>query len=408
MIVVGVRFKRAGKVYYFDPNDVPVELGQPVVVETARGLELGEVTVLPHEVSEEEVVQPLRKVVRAAENEDLAQTEDNIRLEQEAYAYALERIAALNLEMKLVDVELSFDRSKLIFSFTADQRIDFRELVKELVSRFHTRIELRQIGVRDEAKMLGGLGVCGNPLCCATWIGDFAPVSIRHAKDQDLSMNPNKISGVCGRLKCCLRFEAEAYEDARARAPKNGVYYMTPNGEAKVVAVNLLRENCTMQLSDATRIKVTWVDLQKMSEVKEPAAATYVANEPEVAPLEADAPLELTAEQASAGETSFVPADWGAAEQDFEEHSAPGQNAGRKTAKGNRKQRRSRKKGNRTQSGNASEGRRTDKAAVEREIAAGADETKEAPRKKRRWRKRKPSGNRNHKEQLKRESPKQE
>jgi cell fate regulator YaaT (PSP1 superfamily) len=402
MIVVGVRFKRAGKVYYFDPNEISVELGQHVVVETARGLELGEVTVLPHDVTEEEVVQPLRKVVRAAREEDMVQTEDNIQLEQEAYAYALERIAALNLEMKLVDVELAFDRSKLIFSFTADQRIDFRELVKELVSRFHTRIELRQIGVRDEAKMLGGLGVCGHPLCCSTWIGDFAPVSIRHAKDQDLSMNPNKISGVCGRLKCCLRYEAEAYEDARARAPKNGVHYLMPNGEAKVVAVNLLRENCTMQLADASRVMISWEELKRMPEVKDSNATAYVAVESEPVPLDefivtdSEIVLDDTMIEEPLSQGGFGPGSG--------ERSSGGQNSGKKGPKPNRKQRRPRQQAKREPHSDEPKERRTEKAAVEQEIAAGADEVKDAPKKKRRWRKRKPSGNRNHKEQSKRES----
>ena len=208
--VVGVRFKKAGKIYYFDPGDHQTQVGDHVIVETVRGTELGEVVIGPRMVSEEEVTQPLKKVVRLATEEDLLRAEENRGYEAEAYAVARECIEALGLEMKLVGVECAFDRSKLVFFFTADQRVDFRELVKALAARLHARIELRQVGVRDEAKILGGVGVCGRCLCCATWIGEFSPVSIRHAKEQELSMNPGKISGVCGRLKCCLRFEAEA------------------------------------------------------------------------------------------------------------------------------------------------------------------------------------------------------
>lgn len=207
--VVGVRFKRAGKVYYFDPAQIDLQKGDQVIVETARGLEYGEVVSPIREVQAEEVVAPLKAVVRKATPEDAIQLAENKGKEEEAFKVAAERIAAHGLQMKLIDVEHTFDGSKIIFYFTADGRVDFRELVKDLASIFRTRIELRQIGVRDEAKMLGGLGTCGRALCCSTFLGDFAPVSIKMAKEQNLSLNPGKISGLCGRLMCCLRYESE-------------------------------------------------------------------------------------------------------------------------------------------------------------------------------------------------------
>lgn len=207
--VVGVRFKSAGKVYYFDPAQIDLQKGDHVIVETARGLEYGEVVSPVREVQTEDVVAPLKAVIRKATPEDAIQLAENKNKETEAFTVGVERIAAHGLQMKLVDVEHTFDGSKIIFYFTADGRVDFRELVKDLASIFRTRIELRQIGVRDEAKMLGGLGTCGRALCCSTFLGDFAPVSIKMAKEQNLSLNPGKISGLCGRLMCCLRYESE-------------------------------------------------------------------------------------------------------------------------------------------------------------------------------------------------------
>lgn len=213
--VIGVRFKRAGKVYYFDPADVVLQKGDRVIVETARGLEYGEAVSDIKDVSDESVVAPLKTVVRKATAEDDLQLAENQRREAEAFTIALERIASHSLEMKLVDVEFTFDGSKIIFYFTAEGRVDFRDLVKDLASIFRTRIELRQIGVRDEAKMLGGLGTCGRVLCCSTFLGDFAPVSIKMAKEQNLSLNPTKISGLCGRLMCCLRYESELTDEPK-------------------------------------------------------------------------------------------------------------------------------------------------------------------------------------------------
>lgn len=211
--VVGVRFKKAGKIYYFTPGDLDIEEGDAVIVETARGVEYGDIVLGPKYVDESEIVQPLKEVIRKAKSEDLVVVEENARKEKDAFEICLEKIANHELPMKLIDVEYTFDRKKVIFYYTAPGRVDFRELVKDLASVFRTRIELRQIGVRDEAKMIGGLGPCGRALCCATFLGDFAPVSIKMAKKQNLSLNPSKISGVCGRLMCCLRYEYEVYEE---------------------------------------------------------------------------------------------------------------------------------------------------------------------------------------------------
>jgi len=210
--VVGVRFKKAGKVYYFDPREFNIGKGDCVIVETARGVEFGEVVIGPKDVSEEDLVSSLKSVIRIATQEDKMQLEINKDKEKTAFTVCLQQIEKHNLPMKLIDVEYTFDNNKVIFYFTADGRVDFRELVRDLASVFHTRIELRQIGVRDEAKMIGGLGSCGRPLCCATFLGDFEPVSIKMAKDQNLSLNPAKISGICSRLMCCLRFEATCYD----------------------------------------------------------------------------------------------------------------------------------------------------------------------------------------------------
>lgn len=221
--VVGIRFKAAGKVYYFDPGELVLTPGEGAVVETARGVELGTVTSTPREVPEEEIKAPLKKVLRKATPEDLARRKENEEKARRAFTVGQQKIAAHGLPMKLVEVEYTLDGSKIIFYFTAENRVDFRELVKDLASSFRTRIELRQIGVRDEAKLLGGLGPCGRQLCCQAFLGDFVPVSIKMAKEQNLSLNPTKISGICGRLMCCLNFESEAYREAkRAAAAQSG------------------------------------------------------------------------------------------------------------------------------------------------------------------------------------------
>ncbi len=245
--IIGVRFKRTGKVYYFDPVGLKVQKGDHVVVETARGIELCEVWLDNRTVEETELVQPLRKVLRAATEEDLAVVKRNEERAKDAFAVCEKKIAAHKLEMKLIDAEYAFDGSKLLFYFTADGRVDFRDLVKDLASVFRIRIELRQIGVRDETKMYGGLGICGRPLCCASFLDDFHPVSIKMAKEQGLSLNPTKISGNCSRLMCCLKYEQEAYEDLLRRSPRVDSVVQTPNGVGTIVEVNLLKQQCKVR-----------------------------------------------------------------------------------------------------------------------------------------------------------------
>lgn len=241
--IIGVRFKQAGKIYYFSPGQLEIELGQRVVVETARGVECGLTVIGPREVADEEVTQPLKVVQRVANEQDLQRVADNKQREKEAFGICETKIREHGLPMKLVDVEYTFDLNKIIFYFTADGRIDFRDLVKDLASVFRTRIELRQIGVRDEAKLMGGIGCCGRPLCCATFLGDFEPVSIRMAKEQNLSLNPTKISGVCGRLMCCLKNEEETYEELNSKLPNIGDYVTTDDGlKGEVHSVSVLRQ----------------------------------------------------------------------------------------------------------------------------------------------------------------------
>ena len=241
--VVGIRFQRAGKIYYFDPLDYDLETAMHVIVETARGLEMGTVLIPPKEVDDDKVVQPLKPVIRIATDDDEKVIEKNKEKEAEAYVICKEKIAKHGLDMKLVAAEYTFDNNKLLFYFTADGRIDFRELVKDLASVFRTRIELRQIGVRDETKMLGGIGICGRELCCRSYLTDFVPVSIKMAKEQNLSLNPTKISGVCGRLMCCLKNEQETYEYLNSRLPSVGDSVITPTGmHGEVSGVNVLRQ----------------------------------------------------------------------------------------------------------------------------------------------------------------------
>ncbi|MBR7114131.1 MAG: stage 0 sporulation family protein, partial [Firmicutes bacterium] len=237
--IVGVRFRPNGKIYYFQPQDLHIENGDPVIVETARGIEFGHVVLPPREVSNKEITAPLKDVLRVATAEDIAKNNENKEAEKKAFAVCQQKIAQHNLPIKLVEVSYAFDVSKIIFYFTADGRVDFRDLVKDLASVFRTRIELRQIGVRDEAKMLGGLGACGRSLCCGTFLSDFQPVSIRMAKDQNLSLNPTKISGSCGRLMCCLKYEQDVYEELLKLTPKVGAIVMTEEGKGMVVDTDL-------------------------------------------------------------------------------------------------------------------------------------------------------------------------
>lgn len=241
--VVGVRFRAAGKIYYFDPGDLEIELDDHVIVETARGVEYGQVVIARKEIEEESIVSPLKPVMRVATDKDEEQVKKNREKEKEAFEVCLEKIAKHGLDMKLVDAEYTFDNNKLLFYFTADGRIDFRELVKDLAAVFRTRIELRQIGVRDETKILGGVGICGRELCCKTYLPEFAPVSIKMAKEQGLSLNPTKISGVCGRLMCCLKNESDTYEYLNNHLPAVGEVVSTKDGrKGEVASVSVLKQ----------------------------------------------------------------------------------------------------------------------------------------------------------------------
>ena len=246
--VAGVRFKTAGKIYYFDPDVYEVKNGDNVIVETARGMEYGTVTMDVQEVADNEIVAPLKKIIRIATPEDDKKHKENVKKKERALQLCQEKIDKHNLVMKLIDVEYTFDNSKIIFYFTADGRVDFRELVKDLASVFKMRIELRQIGVRDEAKMMGGIGGCGRSLCCNSWLADFEPVSIKMAKVQNLSLNPSKISGICGRLMCCLKYENDIYMEMRKGMPEVGERIKTPDGLAKVIDTNILEDIIRVRL----------------------------------------------------------------------------------------------------------------------------------------------------------------
>ncbi|NLK37894.1 MAG: stage 0 sporulation family protein [Epulopiscium sp.] len=240
--VIGIRFRKAGKIYYFDPDGRQIIKGSHAIVETARGVEYGLVIKGNTFVPEESIIPPLKKVIRVATEEDARLEEENKVKEKEAFSICLEKIQRHKLDMKLIDVEITFDHNKLIFYFTSDGRVDFRELVKELAAIFRMRIELRQIGVRDEAKMLNGIGICGRPLCCATFLGDFQPVSIKMAKEQSLSLNPTKISGICGRLMCCLKYEEEVYEELNKKLPNVGDIISSPDGTGEILSTNVLMQ----------------------------------------------------------------------------------------------------------------------------------------------------------------------
>ncbi|MDC3417951.1 PSP1 domain-containing protein [Aquibacillus salsiterrae] len=252
--VIGVRFKKAGKIYYFDPENHAIQLDDYVIVETVRGIEFGKVVIANKKVDEEDVVLPLKKVIRLATDKDKLTVAENQENAKEAYHVCQQKIQEHKLDMNLVDVEYTFDRNKVIFYFTADGRVDFRDLVKDLAAVFKTRIELRQIGVRDEAKLLGGIGPCGRMLCCSTFLGDFEPVSIKMAKDQNLSLNPAKISGLCGRLMCCLKYENDDYETAKKQLPDLGETINTPFGKGKVVGLNILERIIQIEIPEKERV----------------------------------------------------------------------------------------------------------------------------------------------------------
>jgi cell fate regulator YaaT (PSP1 superfamily) len=259
--VVGVKFSLAGKVYYFDPCGLKLEKGRAVLVETSRGVEYGTVAMANKTVDDAAIVKPLKKVVRAANEKDDEIDRENREFEEKALKICEEKVAKYGLDMKLVKAEYTFDHSKLLFYFSADGRVDFRDLVKDLASVFRTRIELRQIGVRDEAMMTGGLGICGYPLCCSTFLEDFQPVSINMAKEQGLSLNPTKISGACGRLMCCLTYENNCYHALSKQAPKVDSVVETPMGRGVVTDIELLKEQCRVHLDDGTDVVVKFSDL---------------------------------------------------------------------------------------------------------------------------------------------------
>lgn len=263
--IVGIRFKRVGKIYYFDPAGMKITTDMHVIVETARGLEMGEVVIANREIEEKNVVQPLKKVIRIATEEDFKKAKENKQKEKEAFDICLKKIKEHKLNMKLVEVEYTFDLNKILFYFTADGRVDFRELVKDLASVFRTRIELRQIGVRDESKMLGSYGICGRNLCCSQFLGDFAPVSIKMAKEQGLSLNPTKISGTCGRLMCCLKYEQDAYEDLLKTTPNVGAIVKTPSGKGVVESVSLLKGKLKVNIESEKEKSVQEFDVSEVS-----------------------------------------------------------------------------------------------------------------------------------------------
>lgn len=283
--VIGVRFRNVGKIYYFSPKDLEIHTGDHVIVETARGVEYGHVVLAPRDVEDEKVIQPLKEVIRIANPQDDKKEEINRKKEKEAFQVCLKKIREHSLEMKLIDVEYTFDNNKILFYFTADGRIDFRELVKDLAAIFKTRIELRQIGVRDETKILGGIGICGRPLCCHTYLSEFVPVSIKMAKEQNLSLNPTKISGVCGRLMCCLKNEEETYEELNRKLPNTGDRVTTPEGlKGEVQSVNVLRQ----------LVKVI-VDVEDEKEIRE-----YQASELKFKSRQKKERLKLTEEEMKA------------------------------------------------------------------------------------------------------------
>lgn len=263
--IIGVRFRNVGKIYYFNPKKFDIQTGDHVIVETSRGIEYGHVVLGPKEVDSSQVVQPLKDVIRVATPKDSEKEEQNRRKEKEAFEVCQKKIRKHELDMKLIDAEYTFDNNKVLFYFTADGRIDFRELVKDLASIFKTRIELRQIGVRDETKILGGIGICGRPLCCHTYLSEFAPVSIKMAKEQNLSLNPTKISGVCGRLMCCLKNEQETYEYLNKKLPNNGDAVVTPEGlKGEVQSVNVLRQLVKVIVDDGEEKEIREYNVQEL------------------------------------------------------------------------------------------------------------------------------------------------
>ncbi len=299
--VIGVRFQNAGKLYFFDPGPYWPTPGDFVIVETTRGIEFGEVVTGVRELNDEQLSSPLKQVVRIASAQDVQHAEENKLHEKEAYAICQKKIGEHKLDMKLVSVEYTFDNSKILFYFTANGRVDFRSLVKDLAAVFKTRIELRQIGVRDEAKMLGGLGPCGRPICCGAFLGDFQPVSIKMAKEQNLSLNPTKISGVCGRLMCCLKYEQDNYEQTRKRMPKVGKEVSTPDGPGVVWDLNIIKESVRVRIQKGDSSELKDYPLEQIQRIGAPAAAPVenVETDAPATPAEKEVQQEETLQQPS-------------------------------------------------------------------------------------------------------------
>jgi cell fate regulator YaaT (PSP1 superfamily) len=296
--VVGIRFRKTSKIYFFDPTGYELVIGDAVIVETIRGVELGYVSSPMRELPETQVVMPLKPILRVATDTDLAQSESNTANEKTAYAICQERILVHKLDMKLVDVEYTFDGTRVVFYFTANGRVDFRQLVKNLASIFKTRIELRQIGVRDEAKMLGGLGSCGRSICCGTFLSNFQPVSIKMAKEQNLSLNPTKISGLCGRLMCCLKYEQDYYEKVRRSVPRVGRNVMTPDGIGVLVDVHVIREKVSVRLNTGETSEIHEYALDAIQRIEQPREAAdadddFFPNSDIIMIEEAELPPEL-------------------------------------------------------------------------------------------------------------------
>ena len=304
--VIGVRFKNAGKLYYFDPGSFWPTAGDAVIVETVRGMEYGEVVTGVKEVSDELITPPLKKVIRIATAEDAAHDADNRKRERDALTLCQKKVQEHKLQMKLVGCEYTFDNSKILFYFTSDKRVDFRGLVKDLATAFHTRIELRQIGVRDEAKMMGGLGMCSRPVCCAQFLGDFQPVSIKMAKEQNLSLNPTKISGICGRLMCCLKYEEDHYEATRRRMPRVGKEVITPDGVGLVVDLNILKETVRVRVPKGDSTEQKDYPLTDIQRVQPARPAKKAAQAPDENELEEDEAADKASVAEFAGEEGLT------------------------------------------------------------------------------------------------------
>lgn len=290
--IVGIRFKKAGKTYYFSPEGFDLHIDDAVIVETARGIEFGLVNLEPKEISESSLVSELKPVVRKATEKDIETHKENMKKEEKAFSICEEKIKSHNLDMKLVDVEFTFDNNKVIFYFTSDGRVDFRELVKDLASVFRTRIELRQIGVRDEAKMLGGIGPCGRPLCCSSYLADFTSVSIKMAKDQNLSLNPTKISGICGRLMCCLKYEQDTYEEIRKRLPRVGSIVETVDGQGEVVLNNTIKEQVKVKIRVGNEDVLEYYNIADVKMLK--GSYEDVSNDIKLQELEIEDPQDIS------------------------------------------------------------------------------------------------------------------